>query len=67
MENYIVYNTSEKSSESEKKDVNELLKINPWEIDDREELFFKIKSKQHNKVKGVESDNWSLFGKTMGL
>jgi hypothetical protein len=67
MENNFVSKETVKVFESEKKDGKELLKKNPWEIDDRQEIFFKIKSKQNNKIKGADSDSWSLFGKTMGL
>jgi hypothetical protein len=67
MESNFISNQSDKLNESEKKDGYELLKKNLWEIDDRQEMFFKIKSKQNNEIKGADSGSWSLFGKTMGL
>jgi hypothetical protein len=46
MEKDIVYNSnSEINNQAANDCLKELLKKNPWEIDDREELFLKIKSK----------------------
>ena len=68
MEKDIVYNSnSEINNQAANDCLKELLKKNPWEIDDREELFLKIKSKQNNKKNQNDSDGWNLFGKTMGL
>ena len=68
MEKDIVYNSnSEINNQTANDCLKELLKKNPWEIDDREELFLKIKSKQNNKKNKNDSDGWNLFGKTMGL
>lgn len=68
MENDILYtNNAEINNRAATYRLNEDLKKNPWEIDDRQELFLKIKAKQNNKKNQNDSDTWNLFGKTVGF
>ena len=68
MENDILYTTDAEINNQAATDcLNEELKKNPWEVDDRQELFLKIKDKQNNKKNQNDSDTWNLFGKTVGF
>lgn len=68
MENDILYTTDAEINNQAATDcLNEELKKNPWEVDDRQELFLKIKAKQNNKKNQNDSDTWNLFGKTVGF
>ncbi len=68
MENDILYtNNAEINNRAATDRLNEELKKNPWEIDDRQELFLKIKAKQNNKKNQNDSSAWNLFGKTVGF
>ena len=50
MENDILYTTDAEINNQAATDcLNEELKKNPWEVDDRQELFLKIKAKQNKK------------------